>query len=213
LRRRAWPGLLGALALAAGCGKAAPPPDNGANGAPPPTEEPPVAMNPDPPIQYPPRLYDQRVEGEVVLRLFIDATGKLRPESTRVAESSGYPALDSAAVAGAARLRYAPAKRHGVPVGTMFLQPVQFRHQTASAPGAAGGAAAAPPALVPEPRPIAAPPRRIARPRRDTTARPDTTARRDSTTRRDSTGRRAATDTAAPKPVRDTSGTAARRPR
>ena len=64
----------------------------------------------------------------MVLRLFVDSTGRLRPESTKVAESSGYPALDSAAVAGAAQLHFAPARRRGLPVSTGFLQPIEFRH-------------------------------------------------------------------------------------
>jgi TonB family protein len=136
-RRYRWPVLVLGAALA--CGRGAPPPPDGSATPPPPAEEPPVALNPDPPIQYPPRLYDQQVEGNVVLRLFVDSTGKLIPESTRVAEPSGYPALDSAATAGAAKLRFAPAKRYGIPVSTLFLQPIEFHHgaveTTAPAPG------------------------------------------------------------------------------
>jgi protein TonB len=90
--------------------------------------EAPVALNPDAPVSYPPALFDQKIEGDVMLRLYVDSTGQVVPESTRVAESSGYPALDSAAVAGAAELRYAPAKRRGIPVATAFLQPIEFRH-------------------------------------------------------------------------------------
>src|SRR3989454_2010903 len=63
--------------------------------APPPESEAPVALNPDVPIAYPPASYEQKVEGDVALRLFVDSTGKLIPESTRVAEPSGYAALDS----------------------------------------------------------------------------------------------------------------------
>jgi TonB family protein len=70
-----------------------------------------------------------------VLRLFVDSTGRLVPESSRVAESSGYPALDSAALAGARQLRFAPARRHGLPVATAFLQPVEFRHPEAAGAG------------------------------------------------------------------------------
>jgi TonB family protein len=91
-------------------------------------QEPPVALNADSPIQYPPKLFDRRVEGDVVLRLFIDSTGKVIPESSRVGESSGYPALDSAALAGAKKLRYAPARRRGASVATAFLQRIEFRH-------------------------------------------------------------------------------------
>jgi TonB family protein len=93
-----------------------------------PDQEAPVAVNGDAPIQYPPRLYDRHVEGDVVLRLFVDSTGRLVPESSRVAESSGYPVLDSAALTGAAKLRFAPARRHGIPIAAPFLQPVEFRH-------------------------------------------------------------------------------------
>jgi TonB family protein len=73
-------------------------------------------------------LFDQRIEGDVLLRLFVDSTGAVVPDSTRVVETSGYPALDSAALAGARDLRYAPAKRRGIPVATSFVQPIQFRH-------------------------------------------------------------------------------------
>ena len=118
------------LAAVAGCRGGASQSEN--QSAPPPESEPPVALNPDVPIAYPPALYEQKVEGDVTLRLFVDSTGKLVPESTRVAEASGYPALDSAAIAGSAGLRFAPGKRHGIPVATAFLQPVEFRHPQAS---------------------------------------------------------------------------------
>ncbi len=125
---------LSLVLTALACGRQAPPAEQHAGDPPPPPDqEPPVALNSDSPIQYPPRLYDQRVEGDVVLRLFVDSTGRLVPESSRVAESSGYPALDSAALAGAKRLRFAPARRRGVPVATAFLQPVEFRHPEGAA--------------------------------------------------------------------------------
>src|SRR6059036_4352940 len=142
--------------------------------APPPESEAPVALNPDVPIAYPPALFEQKVEGDVTLRLFVDSTGKLLPESTRVAEPSGYPALDSAALAGSTTLRFAPAKRHGVAVATAFLQPVEFRQVgttrtgTVTLPPAPGPATAPPPAARPRPRPPAV------RPTPDTT-RADTT--------------------------------------
>src|SRR5207247_3482642 len=44
--------------------------------------EPPVALNGDSPLQYPPRLYDTQVEGDVVLRLVVDSAGRLLSEST-----------------------------------------------------------------------------------------------------------------------------------
>jgi TonB family protein len=135
MTRRALAGLLAFAALA--CRKPAETPSPGAVTTPsytPPDREPPVALNADSPIQYPPALFDQKVEGNVVLRLFVDSSGQMRPESTKVAESSGYPALDSAAIEGAAKLRFAPARRRGLPTSTAFLQPIEFRHPAGQVP-------------------------------------------------------------------------------
>jgi TonB family protein len=88
----------------------------------------PVAINPVTPMSYPPALLEQGIEGRVLLRLYVDAQGKLIPDSTRLAESSGYPALDSAALSGAERLRFSPALRNGRAIAAPFLQPVHFRH-------------------------------------------------------------------------------------
>jgi protein TonB len=167
--------------------------------APPPESEAPVALNPDVPIAYPPALFDQKVEGDVTLRLFVDSTGKLIPESTRVTEPSGYPALDSAAMAGSATLRFAPAKRHGVAVATAFLQPVEFRQVGTTRTGTV----TLPPTPAPTPPPAAAPP--PARPR----PRPPVVRPKPDTTRVDST--RADTTKAPPDTTKvrtDTSATA-----
>ena len=118
-----------AFSVVAACDKPVPPPQQSANApASPPEQEPPVALNADSPIQYPPRLFDRGVQGDVVLRLFVDSAGRVVPESSRVGESSGFPALDSAALAGAKKLRYAPARRRGAPVASAFLQRIEFRH-------------------------------------------------------------------------------------
>jgi TonB family protein len=122
---------LDGVALAGGCrrksdGTLTLPADQTATGVR--RDEPPVAIDPESPVGYPPALYQQRISGTVLLRLFVDETGKLIPDSTRVQESSGYPALDSAALAGAPRLHFAPALRNGIPVATLFTQPVHFRH-------------------------------------------------------------------------------------
>jgi TonB family protein len=98
-------------------------------------DQPPVAINPVSPVEYPVPLLEQGIEGRVLLRLYADSTGALVRDSTRVSESSGYPALDSAAVRGAAELRFSPALRHGRPVGGLFLQPIHFRNpRSQSAP-------------------------------------------------------------------------------
>ena len=91
----------------------------------------PRMLNADPPFRYPPALYAQKVQGNVVLRLFIDELGRVVRESTQVAEPSGYPPLDSAAVRGSESLRFAPALRDGRAVGAPMLFPVHFRHPQA----------------------------------------------------------------------------------
>ncbi len=95
------------------------------------SEDPPVAVNPSSPVEYPPALFARGIEGKVILRLHVDETGHLSQESTRVAESSGYPALDSAALAAVPRFQFAPALRNGTPVAATFMQPVHFRHPQA----------------------------------------------------------------------------------
>jgi TonB family protein len=180
----------------------------------PPDQEPPVALNGDSPIQYPPRLYDQKVEGDVVLRLYVDSTGRLAPESSRVVDPSGYSALDSAALTGARRLRFAPARRHGLPIATAFLQAIEFRHPQAGAstlrgepdtalqrPGSSARAPA-PPATVPRrPRRARRAPAAPAAPAapRDSTAIP--AIPRDTTTRTTPDTGRVAPDSGHPQPT------------
>ena len=173
---RSWLALTGALGLAAaGCGKPAPPPEDAATdggaAVTPPDQEPPVPINADSPIQYPPRLYDQKVEGDVVLRLFVDSVGRLVPESSKVAESSGYSGLDSAALAGARKLRFAPARRRGLAVATAFLQPIEFRRPTSGGTVAKAKPAPRPPPVMFPPLPPRARPDSAAAPR-DTSAAP-----------------------------------------
>jgi TonB family protein len=93
-----------------------------------PAEEPPVAINPVSPVRYPPALLAQGIEGRVLLRLFVDSAGTVITDSTRIAESSGYPALDSAALVGSPELHFSPALHQGRPIAAPFLQPVQFRN-------------------------------------------------------------------------------------
>jgi TonB family protein len=79
------------------------------------------------PFRYPMGLYTQGVEGDVTLRLHVDSTGAVVAESLRVAESSGQPLLDSAAMEGAPVLRFRPAKLGGRAVPLTVLFPVKFR--------------------------------------------------------------------------------------
>ena len=88
----------------------------------------PRMLNSEPPFRYPAELWAQRVQGNVTLRLHVDSAGRVRPESTTVATSSGYPLLDSAAVRGSTALTFAPAVRDGRPVAQSIRFPVHFRH-------------------------------------------------------------------------------------
>lgn len=76
------------------------------------------------PFHYPEELWDAGVEGETVLRLFVTPAGAV--DTVRVERESGYPAFDSAAVAGARDLRFEPATRGEEPVAVWVLLPVQF---------------------------------------------------------------------------------------
>jgi protein TonB len=102
-------------------------------------DEKPHMVNGEMPFHYPGSLYALKRQGNVTLRLYVDATGQTVPESTRVEEPSMYKAFDSAAVAGARDLRFVPAKLHGEPMGMTILFPVYFRHP--EAPPLAGDSA------------------------------------------------------------------------
>jgi len=91
----------------------------------------PVMLNKELPFRYPPALYAQKVQGNVTLRIYIDSNGAIVPDSTRIAETSGFTALDSAAMKGSRDLKFEPAKTMGQPVPVSILLPVYFRHPDA----------------------------------------------------------------------------------
>jgi protein TonB len=101
-------------------------------GAPSPDEVPRM-LNTDLPFRYPAALYARKVQGNVTLRLRIDRDGQVSADSTRIEESSGYAALDSAAVKGSQELHFIPAKLRGEPMPVTILFPVYFRHPDAHA--------------------------------------------------------------------------------
>lgn len=94
-------------------------------------DEAPTMVNAELPFHYPASLYARKVQGNVTLRLFVDRDGRVTPDSTRVEETSGFPAFDSAAVTGSRELRFVPAKLRGEPVPLTILLPVWFRHPQA----------------------------------------------------------------------------------
>lgn len=88
----------------------------------------PLMLNKELPFRYPPALFAQKVQGNVTLRIYIDRNGQIIPDSTHVAETSGFAALDSAAVKGSRDLKFEPAKTQGQPVPVSILLPVFFRY-------------------------------------------------------------------------------------
>jgi TonB family protein len=91
-------------------------------------DELPVLLNENSPFVYPRAMWELRIQGNVTLRLHVDANGRALPESATVARTSGVPALDSAAVASVPALRFRPARRDGLPIGLSLLVPVHYRH-------------------------------------------------------------------------------------
>lgn len=85
-------------------------------------------MNTALPFQYPAAEYLRRAEGNVTIRLFVDDEGHVVADSIRIEQTSGVVAFDSAALAGATRLRFRPARRQGVTIPVALLFPVHFRH-------------------------------------------------------------------------------------
>jgi len=147
---------------------------------------PPVMLNKELPFRYPPALYAQKVQGNVTLRIYIGRDGSIVPDSTRVAETSGFNALDSAAMKGSRDLKFEAAKTQGQAVPVSILLPVYFRHPDApplagdsvigrdSAPATTSGAVAP---TVDTAKPAAASPP-AAKPAASTPTRKPTTRRR-----------------------------------
>ena len=133
---RLAPTALLVAALACGGREAPPLGDSAMHTGDGPPDEPPRPVASELPFRYPPSLYERKVQGNVTLHLFVDRDGHVRPESTRVVESSGFPSLDSAAVQGSHALRFVPAKSRGEAVAVPILFPVYFRHpEAAGLPG------------------------------------------------------------------------------
>lgn len=85
-------------------------------------------LNVDVPFRYPLSLYQRKIQGNVLLRLFVTSDGRVVPDSTRIVEPSGYSELDAAALAGASRLQFRAARLRGAPIPVSLLFPVHFRH-------------------------------------------------------------------------------------
>lgn len=106
-----------AALLLAGCGGSTPPDE---------PLTPAVLIPGQPAIPYPPTLFSQGIEGEVLLYLVVDSSGTVVRDSSRIAKSSGHSAFDAAALDAAAGLRFTPAERKGVRVSAPIQVPIQF---------------------------------------------------------------------------------------
>lgn len=80
------------------------------------------ALNP-PPV-YPPLALSQGWHGTSLLRVWIDATGRI--EMVEVERSSGFEILDDAAVAAVQRWKARPATRFGAAIASVELQAIVF---------------------------------------------------------------------------------------
>jgi TonB family protein len=76
---------------------------------------------------YPPLLRDAGIGGTVNVWFFIDEQGTVR--GTRLAETSGYDALDQAALRVAAAMRFTPARNRDQPVPVWVSLPITFEIQ------------------------------------------------------------------------------------
>jgi TonB family protein len=75
--------------------------------------------------EYPGELREAGIRGTAVVWLFIDANGAV--ENVKVQASSGYPALDDAAVTTARSMRFTPAYNRDQKVAVWVAIPITFR--------------------------------------------------------------------------------------
>jgi protein TonB len=78
---------------------------------------------------YPEASRRRGEQGIVLLELSVDANGRVI--DVRVTESSGFSALDAAAVETLREWRFRPAQRGGMPVAGSITTAVHFRLETA----------------------------------------------------------------------------------
>jgi TonB family protein len=75
--------------------------------------------------QYPSLARRFKVEGDVVMRLAVDQTGKVT--AVELVKGLGRGGVDEAAVAAARSARFRPATRDGTPVASTYLLTIPFR--------------------------------------------------------------------------------------
>jgi protein TonB len=75
--------------------------------------------------RYPAASLRAREQGTVVLRVLVDAQGRV--ERVEVARSSGHPKLDAAARDAVSKARFKPVLSAGTPIPAWGLVPIEFR--------------------------------------------------------------------------------------
>jgi len=90
------------------------------------TEDIPPDLSRNAPPIYPAHAIQNGWEGTVLLRIWIDETGRVT--KVEVARTSGFRILDGAAVTAVRRWLAIPANRDGKPAATVELLPVRFKH-------------------------------------------------------------------------------------
>ena len=103
--------------------KAAPPPPPAARAVVPGTPIKPISM-PDVHDYYPEQARRDGQEGRAQVKVCVGANGKI--ESAETASTSGFPALDEAAVKVAKAARFKPATSEGKPIESCATLPVKF---------------------------------------------------------------------------------------
>jgi len=85
----------------------------------------PLSSNPTP--DYPAAALNAGLEGDVIVRLQIDANGKVSQASVVGHEGGVDPALDKAAIEALRQWRFQPAMRDGRAINSIVQVPVEFR--------------------------------------------------------------------------------------
>jgi TonB family protein len=109
--------ILTFIPLVAGCGSSEP-------------IELPRPLTAESPFEFPITLWDEGVEGETRLMVHVTALGVV--DSAYIKESSGYAEFDSAAVAGAGNLRFAPGRKGEKRIDHWVVLPVRFTKEGAA---------------------------------------------------------------------------------
>lgn len=93
--------------------------------------EAPRPLTAESPFEFPLVLWDEGIEGETLLMVHVTTLGEV--DSTYIKESSGYAEFDSAAVAGARSLRFAPGRKGDKRIDRWVGLPVKFTREGAAA--------------------------------------------------------------------------------